>query len=45
MLGEPDAYLTDNQEKLIDLNLVPPLAKELGKVFEVDAHDIQTVNV
>lgn len=44
MLGEPAAYITDIQVKLKDLNLAPPLAKELGKVFEIDADDIQTVN-
>jgi lipoprotein-releasing system permease protein len=44
MLGEPNAYITDIQVKLKDLSLAPPLAKELGKVFEIDADDIQTVN-
>jgi lipoprotein-releasing system permease protein len=44
MLGEPPAYITDIQVKLKDLSLAPPLAKELGKVFEIDADDIQTVN-
>jgi lipoprotein-releasing system permease protein len=44
MLGEPAAYITDIQVKLKDLSLAPPLAKELGKVFEIDADDIQTVN-
>lgn len=44
MLGEPAAYITDIQVKLKDLNLAPPLAKELGQVFEIDADDIQTVN-
>ncbi len=44
MLGEPAAYITDIQVKLKDLNLAPPLARELGQVFEIDADDIQTVN-
>ncbi|MFN3997863.1 ABC transporter permease [Algoriphagus sp.] len=44
MLGEPPAYITDIQVKLKDLSLAPPLAKEFGKVFEIDADDIQTVN-
>ncbi len=44
MLGEPAAFITDIQVKLKDLNLAPPLAKEFGKVFEIDADDIQTVN-
>jgi len=44
MLSEPAAYITDIQVKLKDLSLAPPLAKELGKVFEIDADDIQTVN-
>jgi lipoprotein-releasing system permease protein len=44
MLGEPAAYITDIQVKLKDLSLAPPLAREFGKVFEIDADDIQTVN-
>jgi lipoprotein-releasing system permease protein len=44
MLGEPAAYITDIQVKLKDLSLAPPLAKEFGAIFEIDADDIQTVN-
>ncbi|MDO8966036.1 MAG: ABC transporter permease [Algoriphagus sp.] len=44
MLGEPPAYITDIQVKLKDLSLAPPLAKEFGNVFGIDADDIQTVN-
>lgn len=44
MLGEPASYVTDIQVKLHDLSLAPPMAKELGGIFQVDADDIQTVN-
>jgi lipoprotein-releasing system permease protein len=44
MLGKPPAYITDIQVKLKDLSLAPPLAKEFGNVFGIDADDIQTVN-
>lgn len=44
MLGEPASYVTDIQVKLHDLSLAPPMAKELGGIFQIDADDIQTVN-
>lgn len=44
MLGEPASYVTDIQVKLHDLSLAPPMAKELGSIFQIDADDIQTVN-
>jgi lipoprotein-releasing system permease protein len=44
MLGEPPSYVTDIQVKLKDLALAPPMAKELGAIFQIDADDIQTVN-
>lgn len=44
LLGESNAYVTDLQIKLIDLNTAPALAKEFSKKFDVDAEDIQTAN-
>jgi lipoprotein-releasing system permease protein len=44
MLVEPSSYITDIQVKLHDFNLAPPMAKELGAIFQIDADDIQTVN-
>jgi lipoprotein-releasing system permease protein len=44
MLIQPSSYITDIQVKLHDFNLAPPMAKELGEIFQIDADDIQTVN-
>lgn len=44
MLGESPSYITDIQVKLHDLNLAPPMAKELEGIYQIDADDIQTVN-
>lgn len=44
MLGESPSYITDIQVKLHDLNLAPPMAKELERIYQIDADDIQTVN-
>ncbi|HAS60945.1 MAG TPA: ABC transporter [Algoriphagus sp.] len=44
MLGESPSYVTDIQVKLKDLDLAPDMAKEMEKIFGIDADDIQTVN-
>jgi lipoprotein-releasing system permease protein len=44
LLGESNAYVTDLQIKLHDLNMAPMVAKEFAKKFDVDAEDIQTAN-
>ncbi|MBC6367524.1 FtsX-like permease family protein [Algoriphagus sp. AK58] len=44
MLGESPSYVTDIQVKLHDLNLAPPMARELESIYQIDADDIQTVN-
>lgn len=44
MLGESPSYVTDIQVKLHDLNLAPPMARELEGIYQIDADDIQTVN-
>ncbi len=42
--GKPNNYITDIQIKLKDVLAAPPIAKEFGKLFEIDAEDIQTAN-
>lgn len=42
--GKPNNYITDIQIKLKDVLTSPPIAKEYGKLFEIDAEDIQTAN-
>lgn len=44
LLGVPNNYVTDIQIKLNDILIAPDVAKEYGKLFEVDAIDIQTAN-
>ncbi|TFV97137.1 ABC transporter permease [Algoriphagus kandeliae] len=44
MLGEPPSYVTDIQVKLHNLDLAPSMARELEKIYNIDADDIQTVN-
>jgi len=44
LLGKPASYITDIQIKLTDIISAPSVAKELSKVFGVDAIDIQTAN-
>ena len=44
LLGEPNNYITDIQVKLNDIKIAPALAKEYGRLFNVDAEDIQTAN-
>lgn len=42
--GKPNNYITDIQIKLKDVLAAPSIAKEYGKLFEIDAEDIQTAN-
>jgi lipoprotein-releasing system permease protein len=44
LLGESNAYVTDIQIKLKDILTAPLVAKEFGKLFDVEAIDIQTAN-
>lgn len=44
LLGESNNYITDLQVKLKDITMAPAMAKEYGKLFEVEAVDIQTAN-
>lgn len=44
LLGEPASYITDIQIKLKNIKQAPAMAKEYGKLFDVDAVDIQTAN-
>jgi len=44
LLGESAGYVTDIQIKLTDITQAPALAKQFGKLFEVEALDIQTAN-
>ncbi len=44
LLGESNAYVTDIQIKLKDILTAPQVAKEFGKLFDVEAIDIQTAN-
>ena len=44
LLGESSNYITDIQIKLKDILAAPALAKEYGKLYGVDAIDIQTAN-
>jgi lipoprotein-releasing system permease protein len=44
LLGESNAYVTDIQVKLKDILQAPKLAKEFGKLFDVESIDIQTAN-
>jgi lipoprotein-releasing system permease protein len=44
LLGETNSYITDIQIKLTDVTAAPRVAKELGKMFDVEALDIQTAN-
>jgi lipoprotein-releasing system permease protein len=42
--AKPNNYITDIQIKLKDVLAAPPIAKEFGKLFEIEAEDIQTAN-
>ncbi len=44
ILGESNSYITDIQIKLKNILIAPTLAKEYGKLFNVEALDIQTAN-
>jgi lipoprotein-releasing system permease protein len=44
LLGESNAYVTDIQIKLKDILTAPKVAKELGKLFDLEAIVIQTAN-
>jgi lipoprotein-releasing system permease protein len=44
LLGKTNAYVTDIQIKLKDINQAPEVAKEFASKFNVDAEDIQTAN-
>ncbi len=44
LLGEPGSYITDIEIKLNDIKEAPALAKVYGRLFNVDAIDIQTAN-
>ncbi len=44
LTGKPNNFITDIQIKLKDVTTAPLLAKEFGKLFEIDAEDIQTAN-
>jgi len=44
LLGVSNAYFTDIQVKLQDINKAPMVAKEFGENFMLDAVDIQTAN-
>lgn len=44
LLGKTESYFTDIQVKLHDLNLAPAMAKELSRLYNVDAEDVQTAN-
>ena len=44
LLGKPDAYITDIQVKLKDIDDAPALAKQYEQLYRLDAEDIQTAN-
>ncbi|HRH02265.1 MAG TPA: FtsX-like permease family protein [Bacteroidia bacterium] len=44
LLGVSGSYITDVQVKLKNILDAPPMALEYGRLFEVDAIDIQTAN-
>lgn len=44
ILGKTESYFTDIQVKLHDLNQAPAMAKELSRLYDVDAEDVQTAN-
>jgi lipoprotein-releasing system permease protein len=44
ILGKTESYFTDIQIKLHDLNQAPAMAKELSRLYDVDAEDVQTAN-
>lgn len=44
LLGESNNYITDIQIKLKDILIAPQMAKEYGKLFDIEAVDIQTAN-
>lgn len=44
LLGEPSTYVTDLEVKLHDLALAPSMARQYGRLFDVEAIDIQTAN-
>jgi lipoprotein-releasing system permease protein len=44
LIGESNAYVTDIQIKLKDILTAPKVALEFGKLFDVEAIDIQTAN-
>ncbi|MDI9882711.1 ABC transporter permease [Flectobacillus longus] len=44
LIGQSNAYVTDIQIKLHDLNMAPSVSKEYAQIFGTDAEDIQTAN-
>jgi lipoprotein-releasing system permease protein len=44
LIGQSNAYVTDIQIKLYDLNMAPSVSKEYAQIFSTDAEDIQTAN-
>lgn len=44
ILGKSSLYITDIRIKLYDINQAPALAKIFGRIYGVDAEDIQTAN-
>ncbi len=44
LLGESNNYITDIQIKLKDILIAPQVAKEYGRLFQVESIDIQTAN-
>lgn len=44
LIGQSNAYVTDIQIKLHDLNMAPSVSKEYAQIFSTDAEDIQTAN-
>ena len=44
LLGESNNYITDIQVKLKDITWAPAMAIEYGKLFDIEAVDIQTAN-
>lgn len=44
LFGKTSSYITDIQVKLFDIDAAPQLAREYGRIFKLDAEDIQTAN-
>jgi lipoprotein-releasing system permease protein len=44
LLGESNNYITDIQVKLKDITWAPAIAKEYGKLFDIESVGIQTAN-